>query len=157
MYKKAQQLNLMSPLAALKLMEYQIWIPPAVIQSSVTVDGKQRNLKRMNEARFKTRNEFWWKSVVQHFNQGTAEANHRMVEDLCRNLRWVTMMNRKGETVHGLSFMTSFYRQNYDLCWSFYDALKVRVAVSGKRWGFHHCVDYDSEGYEVARAAVFTS
>lgn len=157
MYRRAQQSNLMSPLAALKLMEYQIWIPEDMIQSSVTVDGKKYNLKRMNEARFKTRNEFWWENLVQHFNQGTREANHLMVQDLCRNLRWVTMMNHKGETVHGLSFMSTFYKRNYNLCFQFYEALKVRVAVSGRRWGFHHCLDYDSRGFETTRAVVFTS
>ena len=141
MYRRANQSHLMDPLAAIKLLQLWVWIPPEVLQSSVTVDGRRYNLKELSFPRFKYRKEFW-SPVIRNFNRGTAEGNHNLAQELCLNLFMRTFYSPKlGRDVTGLVFDTNWYYGHYELAKAFFQTLQTRKVERTKlTWTWHECV-----------------
>ena len=145
MYRRANQSFLMDPVAALTLLKLWVWIPPEILQSSVTVDGRRHNLKELSEARFKYRKEFWI-PVMQNFNLGTAEANQKLAQELCLNLflRTLPLLRNPG-WVSGLTFDTDWYRQNKAMAFQFFQTLQTRkIERMDTEWRWHECAIGDS-------------
>ncbi|MBO77053.1 MAG: hypothetical protein CME17_06425 [Gemmatimonadetes bacterium] len=145
MYRRANQSFLMDPVAALKLLKLWVWIPPEILQSSVTVNGRRHNLKELSEARFKYRKEFWI-PVMQNFNLGTAEANQKLAQELCLNLflRTLPLLRKNSfgnsELRSGLTFDTNWYRRNKAMAFQFFQTLQTRkIERMDTEWEWHEC------------------
>ena len=140
MYRRANQSFLMDPVAALKLLKLWVWIPPEIIQSCLTVDGKRHNLHKMSESRFKYRKEFWL-PVMSGFNLGTVEANRKLSQDLCLHLFYMTkpLMDGSG-WASGFMFDPLWYHEHKKMAFQFFQTLQTRkIERINTQWKWHSC------------------